>query len=162
PGQAPEREVIRAYDINDYKEKTELTSHKLETTVYVALRGYRDLMTIEAAREGLERVVEASAEIHSRHNKSHEFASAVLAQLAALVGLQRGALYCTIPKADHAATGPIQVTAATGAFEPHVAHAIEESLPDPLLRSFREAYDAKHHVFGPDHYVLYFTDAQDS
>jgi putative nucleotidyltransferase with HDIG domain len=162
PGQAPEREVIRAYDINDYKEKTELTSHKLETTVYVALRGYRDLMTIEAARQGLERVVEASAEIHSRHNKSHEFASAVLAQLAALVGLQRGALYCTIPKADHTATGPIQVTAATGAFEPHVAHPIEESLPDPLLRSFREAYDAKHHVFGSDHYVLYFTDAQDS
>src|SRR5262249_55606785 len=46
PGQAPEREVIRAFDINDYKEKTELTAHKLETTVLVALRGYRDLMMI--------------------------------------------------------------------------------------------------------------------
>ena len=73
PGQAPEREVIRAYDINDYKEKTELTAHKLETTVLVALRGYRDLMMIEAARQGLERVVEASAQIHSRQ-QSHEFA----------------------------------------------------------------------------------------
>ena len=27
PGQAPEREVIRRYDINDYKEKTELTAN---------------------------------------------------------------------------------------------------------------------------------------
>jgi len=161
PGQAPEREVIRAFDINDYKEKTELTAHKLETTVLVALRGYRDLMTIEAAREGLERVVEASAQIHSRH-QSHEFASAVLAQLAALVGLQRGALYCSVPKTDHTATGPIHVTAATGEFEPNVAHRIDESLPPVVLRSFYEAYDHKRHVFGDDHYVLYFTDAQDS
>lgn len=161
PGQAPEREVIRAFDINDYKEKTELTSNKLETTVLVALRGYRDLMMIEAARVGLERVVEASAEIHSRH-KSHEFASAVLSQLAALVGLQHGALYCTIPKTNHAAAGPIQVTAATGAFEPNVAHDIDQSLPAPVLQSFYQAFEGKRHVFGDDHYVLYFTDAQDS
>ena len=53
PGQAPERDVIRAYDINDYKEKTELTVDQLETAVLVALRGYRDLMTIDTARKGL-------------------------------------------------------------------------------------------------------------
>ena len=29
PGQAPEREVITRYDINDYKHKTELTAQKL-------------------------------------------------------------------------------------------------------------------------------------
>ena len=161
PGQAPEREVIRAYDINDYKEKTELTSNKLETTVMVALRGYRDLMMIEAAREGLERVVEASATIHSR-NKSHEFASAVLSQLAALVGLQHGALFCSVPKTDHAVTGPIHVTAAIGDFESNVSHRIDDSLPPLVLRSFYQAFEDKRHVFGDDHYVLYFTDAQDS
>lgn len=31
PGQAPEHEVVAAYDINDYKEKTELTAQKLST-----------------------------------------------------------------------------------------------------------------------------------
>ena len=34
PGQAPEEQVIRAYDINDYKEKTELTHGKLFTVFY--------------------------------------------------------------------------------------------------------------------------------
>ncbi|HTD27756.1 MAG TPA: EAL domain-containing protein [Xanthomonadaceae bacterium] len=53
PGQAPEREVIREYDINDYKEKSDLTSHQLEMTVLVALRGFRDLMVIETARIAL-------------------------------------------------------------------------------------------------------------
>ncbi|HTD28094.1 MAG TPA: DUF3369 domain-containing protein [Xanthomonadaceae bacterium] len=161
PGQAPERDVIRGYDINDYKEKTELTAHKLEMTVFVALRGYRDLMMIEAARMGLEKVVEASAQIHASH-KSNEFASAVLAQLGALVGLQQGTLYCTVPKSDHKAIGPLLITAATGEFEPKVMQSVEESLPPAVLSSFNEAFSNKRHVFGEDHYVLHFTDVQDS
>lgn len=36
PGSAPEEDVIVGYDINDYKEKTELTSKKLFTTVITA------------------------------------------------------------------------------------------------------------------------------
>ncbi|WP_193771133.1 putative bifunctional diguanylate cyclase/phosphodiesterase [Candidatus Magnetaquicoccus inordinatus] len=46
-GQAPELKVIAEYDINDYREKTELTSQKLISAVTVALRGYRDLLTIQ-------------------------------------------------------------------------------------------------------------------
>ncbi|MBF0414956.1 MAG: EAL domain-containing protein [Magnetococcales bacterium] len=46
-GQAPEPEVISQYDINDYREKTELTSQKLITAITSALRAYRDLRTIE-------------------------------------------------------------------------------------------------------------------
>ena len=41
PGQAPERDVIRQYDINDYKSKTELTALKLYTAVTSALRAYQ-------------------------------------------------------------------------------------------------------------------------
>ena len=47
-GQAPEREVVAQYDINDYKEKTELTADKLTTTMYAALRAYRDLRVTES------------------------------------------------------------------------------------------------------------------
>ena len=39
PGQAPERQVTMEYDINDYKEKTELTAQKLFTTIIGLLRG---------------------------------------------------------------------------------------------------------------------------
>ncbi len=34
PGEAPEEDVIRDYDINDYKNKTELNSTRLKTTIY--------------------------------------------------------------------------------------------------------------------------------
>ncbi|MDR1162850.1 MAG: response regulator, partial [Candidatus Accumulibacter sp.] len=43
PGQAPERQVILEYDINDYKTKTELTAQKLFTSVVAGLRAYADL-----------------------------------------------------------------------------------------------------------------------
>ena len=38
PGQAPERQVIVNYDINDYKSKTELTAQKLFTVMMSSLR----------------------------------------------------------------------------------------------------------------------------
>ena len=38
PGYAPEEQVIKVYDINDYKTKTELTRAKLLTTIISSLR----------------------------------------------------------------------------------------------------------------------------
>ena len=43
PGNAPEDEIIREYDINDYKEKTELTARKLHTSVITSLRSYLNI-----------------------------------------------------------------------------------------------------------------------
>lgn len=92
PGQAPEREVITTYDINDYKEKTELTSSKLFTLIYASLRAYRDIMTIEASKGGLAQVIEASAGIFQLSSLDL-FSQGVLEQLVALVQADPGALY---------------------------------------------------------------------
>ena len=43
PGQAPERDVIVNYDINDYKTKIELTAQKLFTTIIASLRSYTEI-----------------------------------------------------------------------------------------------------------------------
>jgi len=56
PGYAPEREVIINYDINDYKEKSELTAQKLFTSVVAAIRSYSDLLTIETSAKEKERI----------------------------------------------------------------------------------------------------------
>lgn len=57
PGQAPEAQVVIDYDINDYKEKVELTAQKLVTSVIAALRSYSDLVTIADLNAVLERKV---------------------------------------------------------------------------------------------------------
>lgn len=47
PGDAPERDVVLAYDINDYKSKAELTAQKMFTALVGALRAWSDITTIE-------------------------------------------------------------------------------------------------------------------
>jgi CheY-like chemotaxis protein len=64
PGMAPEREVIERYDIDDYKNKTELSVDKLYTTMRVALKSYRDLTTLESNRKALRKILEAMPEFH--------------------------------------------------------------------------------------------------
>ncbi len=53
PGEAPEREVVTELDINDYRQKIELTADGLVTSVTTAIRSYRDLKIIEEGRRGL-------------------------------------------------------------------------------------------------------------
>ena len=88
PGQAPEREVTARYDINDYKEKTELTVPKLFTTVLGSLRAYRDLKAIEQNRQGLEKIANASSTLFELQTLD-TFSSATLTHLRRL--LQHGA-----------------------------------------------------------------------
>lgn len=57
PGQAPEAEVIVAYDINDYKEKYELTDKKLFTLCVTSLRSYSMYEGLERFNEELEKKV---------------------------------------------------------------------------------------------------------
>ena len=78
PGFAPEFQVVRDYDINDYKEKSEMTAAKLVTTIYSALRSFRDIVSLEEQAEKLEQALQ-SAESASQAkgnfitHMSHEF-----------------------------------------------------------------------------------------
>ncbi len=55
PGQAPGREIITQYDINDYKTKTDLTAQHLFIATVAALRAYVDVRALEQSREALRR-----------------------------------------------------------------------------------------------------------
>jgi PAS domain S-box-containing protein len=59
PGEAPEKQVIIDYDINDYKLKPELNQHKLWVTLVTGLRAYYDLMSLELNRIALQQILEA-------------------------------------------------------------------------------------------------------
>ena len=58
PGQAPEREVIVSYEINDYKTKTELTSIKLFTVALASLRTYDSIRKIDELNEAFRLEIE--------------------------------------------------------------------------------------------------------
>ncbi|HNX58094.1 MAG TPA: DUF3369 domain-containing protein, partial [Spirochaetota bacterium] len=116
PGQAPEAKIVIQYDINDYKSKTELTAEKLITTVVSALRSYRDIVTIDRSRKGLEKIINASATIFELQSLK-TFVSGVLLQLVSILHLDRDAFYChasglTASTMD----GELKIIAATGRY----------------------------------------------
>ncbi|MCI5133262.1 MAG: DUF3369 domain-containing protein, partial [Candidatus Electrothrix sp. EH2] len=96
-GSAPEREVINHYDIDDYKDKTELTAQKMYTTIRSALKAYRDIMIIDSNRQGLERILEATPGLYLPNFDSvDQFFQGVLQQLIGLCQLGKNGLLCTI------------------------------------------------------------------
>lgn len=80
PGSAPEVEVIRLYDINDYRTKVELTRTRLLTSLTTALRSFRQIEVIDASRRSLAQIVGASADLFSERSVAR-FAEGVLTQL---------------------------------------------------------------------------------
>jgi response regulator RpfG family c-di-GMP phosphodiesterase len=133
PGQAPEREVIVKYDINDYKEKTDLSSTKLFTLVYSVLRSYRDIRIIEASRKGLERVIDSSA-LMFREQFIDNFAHGVLEQVSSLV---MGGHEVAFSLQDAAAAThereELKLVAGTGRYEDFVGRSAHVIFPVEAL-----------------------------
>ncbi|MCP5079381.1 MAG: DUF3369 domain-containing protein, partial [Psychromonas sp.] len=98
PGVAPEHSVIRDFDIDGYKSKTELRKQDLESAFYTSLRAYRDICQLQKHREILEQVIESIADI-SQVGDLFNFASAVLAQIKLVLNLSSTKLLIETPEA---------------------------------------------------------------
>ncbi|PHS59161.1 MAG: hypothetical protein COB17_01145 [Sulfurimonas sp.] len=83
PGQAPEEEVIVNYDINDYKNKSELTTEKLFSSIVTALRSYSDIIKIERNKISLEKVLASTSFIINLHSLD-TFFSGLMEQIVSL------------------------------------------------------------------------------
>ncbi|SMC50074.1 response regulator [Sporomusa malonica] len=86
PQEAPEETVIRDYDINDYKEKTELTARKLTTTMIASLRSYRDIVSLDNNKKGLEKTLESAAALLEAQSLKR-LASCILTQLLSILSI---------------------------------------------------------------------------
>ncbi|MGI6638707.1 MAG: DUF3369 domain-containing protein [Desulfobulbus sp.] len=132
PGKAPAAKVILEYDIDDYKEKTELTLEKMLVTIISALRGYSLITTIENNRQGLRRIIEASSDIFERQSLQ-KLGSGVLAQLASILQLKKDAIY--VHSSGLAASGirsTPMVLAATGDYSEFVAKPMKAVSDDDV------------------------------
>ncbi len=159
PGQAPERDVIINYDINDYKSKTELTAQKLFTVVIAALRSYSDIMVIEENRRGLEKVIAASANLFCIQSLER-FIEGLVQQLASLLGGSKDTAYLTSavvgPKPiDDYRSSELYVLTGKGEYKNREGFRIEEVISGQELASCQQAYANKSMVFENDYLVAY-------
>ena len=157
PGQAPEREVITRYDINDYKHKTELTAQKLFSTVTTAIRSYRDLHVIEKSRQGLDLIITSTRGLFERRNLAL-FAQGVLDQMSSLLRVNEDCLFLHSPSGFAATVrdGDIAVLAGTGEFGHCGSEAPACLLDDSVTLVLQQALRQRGGVFAEDAFVQYF------
>jgi response regulator RpfG family c-di-GMP phosphodiesterase len=156
PGKAPENRVITEYDINDYKEKTELTAQKLFSSVTSALRAYRDLCIIEQNRRGLAQIIESSADLFEIQSLG-TFAHGALTQLLSILGpnessrLMQDAAYISAINSDD-----FVIIAATGKFQALLGKKAKESISEDAWQLMQRAAEEKRSLFVDDTYIGFF------
>ena len=154
PGQAPEHEVIEKYDINDYKEKTELTSQKLKTLMYSGLRSYRDISTIESHRKGLRQVIESTGNM-LRSNSLNAFATAVLKEIMNILQIDSSAIYWSTGSSSDAIRSNGRILASTGQLSTDPEIAALSDLPESVQAKFLKALSLKRSFHSEDGFIFY-------
>ena len=155
PGYAPEEEVIKLYDINDYKTKTELTRAKLMTTVISSLRSYQQIMTINQNRVGLEKIITSSANLFEEHSVKG-FCEGVVTQISSLIGLDAEGLVCAragsvLDKDDNG----VYVLGAAGEYASFINESIDNINNSEIAEQVGRCLRLKRHIFESDSSVLY-------
>ncbi len=155
PGQAPEHDVVVAYDINDYKSKAELTAQRLYTTLVSALRAWRDIVTIERHRQGLERILSASAPLFETRSM-RALVEELVDQLSKVVDSGGGGvLACRmVDRGD--GKGRATVVAGSGGFGRLVGRPAAAALPPVLAAGVVDAFETQRSAFGTDRCILAF------
>ncbi|MNR79938.1 Sensory/regulatory protein RpfC [compost metagenome] len=147
PGQAPERDVVIDYDINDYKSKTELTRQKLLTCVISALRSHEDILLLEKSRNGLEHVVNAASAFLQTPSEQ-AFAMQILKQVNMLI--------------QHPLDGLV-MRSAVGTGEMMIVTSVGKSTrTEPaVLDIVRQVYAEQKNLYGDDYVGLYIKTLND-
>ncbi|ACS81362.1 response regulator [Maridesulfovibrio salexigens] len=161
PGQAPERKVIVEYDINDYKHKTELTTQRLFSTVYTAIRSYRDLSALDKQRIGLRYIIDASADFFQQHSIG-TLAKGVLTQIEAMFSMHNS-LYVHSKKNFAAAlsngtTKAWSVLTGTGKYGEDNS---DPQISEKILMLLNEAVKSKKSSFVGEDFIGYFPTQSD-
>ena len=155
PGSAPEKDVIINYDIDDYKEKTELTSIKLFSTVVSSLRTSDYLRKIERNRIGLSKIIDASRSIF-KVSSLIKFTNGVLTQLGSILNAEELSLYKYNSSDSFFAAlkdERFEMLASSGKF--HIKSRDSRVIPE-ALEYLNKAYLEKKSFFEDNVYVGYF------
>ncbi len=86
-GNFPETTVVERYDINDFKDKTELTSDKLYTTIRLALKSYQDLNTLNTNRKGLQFILDLAKDLYQPNQSTKSLYDLILSHIFQLYQL---------------------------------------------------------------------------
>lgn len=155
PGYAPEESVVRDYDINDYKTKSELTHNTLTTVMISSIRSYQQIRTINQNRLGLQKIISAGASLMEQQSL-HEFSEGVITQISSLLGLRAEGLLCAHAKLDdEESEEDVYIMGAAGSYAPYIRHKLDSIEDAHITRLIHTCLQQRQHIYTDDESVLY-------
>ena len=153
PGTAPERKIILEYDINDYKDKTELTAKKLFSAIVTAIRDYNLISRLNRCLLGIETVVSALRDL-LKIRTYESFAEGIMIQVLSLLDLEENGLYvdaagCTTVEKE----GRYIVIAGSGQFADPAYKDGSRDLPREITEMLDKSMREKGHIHANGEFV---------
>ncbi|EAR08923.1 HD domain-containing phosphohydrolase [Reinekea blandensis] len=159
-GTAPESEVIRRYDINDYRAKTDLTAQSLATCVFNAVRGYRDITTISHNLNAFRKLIDTSANLLKEDNLN-TLASTALNGLLDILNLEHSALYITRRQQSFLSDTDEKVITCRGRLSESEETSFDQ-LPQAVRDLIEKAYATGTTQLTETEFAGYFSTSRDS
>jgi EAL domain-containing protein (putative c-di-GMP-specific phosphodiesterase class I)/CheY-like chemotaxis protein/GGDEF domain-containing protein len=143
PGDAPEKEIIRNYEVDDYWSKDELTRTRLVTSLTTAIRAVDYVRALKGTRTGLEMVIEGTQHLYQNKNIDI-FAKGVLTQLAAILRVSPQGGVCALAEVSDQQDDNLVVLSGVGRFAPYVGRRLwdVEDIDHALIAMGRESSEA--------------------
>ncbi|MFD2167037.1 HD domain-containing phosphohydrolase [Thalassotalea euphylliae] len=160
-GSAPEARVIKDFDINDYKEKTDFTSGKMVTTVYAGIRAYRDIMTIQRSLDAFKKLISATHDL-LRINHLRSFGSAALNHLLSLMNVESSALYIARNQIDFDQQMTNMIIACTGKYVSESDSLESSQIDSNVKKLIEETFVRKTHYSDESCFIGYYETTSNS
>lgn len=152
-GLAPEEYVIRQYDINDYKTKTEFTALKMLTSVISSIRSFRDIKTILRSLEDFKHLIKSANSVLQLRDLN-TFASAILTNMLSLLNLESSALYIVRQEKDFLDNTQENFLASAGKFNAEIQCL--NHIPDSINAKIENVFSNKKSVYNPQYFAVFF------
>lgn len=153
PNQAPELQIIRDYDITDYKLKSEINQKILYTSLTSAIRNYRQICTIEASKKGLDMILRSSSELLTQEGLQ-AFSNGVIVHIAALLNVEPEGIIC-VRRRDSESAHELWIIAAAGDYCPLIDRNLDEENPSDVYRLLNQCIDKRSNIFEESGMALY-------
>ena len=157
-GTAPEAQVIKDFDINDYKEKTDFTASKMTTTVYASIRAYRDIITIQRSLDAFKQLIRSTQDL-LQINQFKSFGSAALNSLLSLMNIDSSALYIARSQLDFDEHYSNFILACTGKYVVESDDLESSDIDKDIIKLIKDTFDSKSHYSDEHCYIGYYETA---
>jgi len=161
PGQAPEKQVVVNYDINDYKLKTELTADKLFVTIISALRSYKDLVTLDNHSITLRRTISSTSNLYRQRTLSG-FIQSIPDEFCSILGndTTMGSSHFSGMILSYVGNEFI-ILEGIGIYKSHVGERLGNLLSSESLQLLKQTQSSRKKVFSNNEFAASMTNNDD-